>query len=155
MFKRSVAFALGLWGCHADSTVEAGPSAGAEVVFQAPAGEVTFTVEIADSPDERAMGLMNRYTLDAAAGMIFVFPSESIHDFWMKNTYISLDIIYLNAERQVIGIVDRATPLSETPVGVGQPSKFVIEIGAGLAAQHGITTGTPTRFVQVPDTTER
>jgi uncharacterized membrane protein (UPF0127 family) len=116
------------------------------VVFVTSAGEVTVSVEVADTPAATSRGLMFRRELPRDAGMLFVFDGEEPHQFWMKNTYLPLDMIFVSARLEVVGVVADAEPLNETPVGVGKPSKYVVEVNAGFARDRGIVPGTKVRL---------
>ena len=107
---------------------------------------VVFHVEVADNPAKRAMGLQYRRELGRDRGMIFLFPSEAPQSFWMKNTSIPLDMIFINRDRKIAGIVEQTVPFSLDSRSVGVPSQFVLEINGGLANQHGIQTGDRVRF---------
>ena len=98
---------------------------------------VSFVVEIADTPSKREMGLQYRRDLAADRGMIFLFPAESQQSFWMKNTPLPLDMIFINRERKIVGIVEQTVPFSLDPRSVTAPSQFVLEINGGLAKRHG------------------
>lgn len=101
-----------------------------------------ITAEIADEPQEHAQGLMYRKDLPEGEGMLFIFSSESDLTFWMKNTYIPLDIIFLNKEKEIIKIHKNATPLnSEILYPSDGPAQFVIEINGGLTEEWGIKEG--------------
>lgn len=113
-----------------------------QVVFHATQGDVIVTVEIADSPGERSQGLMNRQTLGADRGMIFMFPSDDVQSFWMKNTLIPLDMIFVNSALEVVGVVASAEPMTTTPRTVDAPSAYVVEVNGGFAAANGIANGT-------------
>ena len=112
-------------------------------VFAAAGGSVRVELEVAATAAERARGLMYRRRLAADAGMLFLFPDAQLRTFWMRDTYLSLDILFIGPQRRVVGLVVAAEPLSEAPRGVGVPSKYVIEVTAGFAAAHGIGVGTP------------
>lgn len=118
------------------------------VVTLAPTGlpEVDVRVELAQTDAERVRGLMYRTELAADAGMLFVFPFDAEHSFWMKNTYIPLDMIFIGSDLRVVGVVADAEPLTTTSRTCGLPSRYVLEINAGLAARHGITPGTAVRW---------
>ncbi|PSJ36551.1 DUF192 domain-containing protein [Allosphingosinicella deserti] len=98
----------------------------------------TFTVEVARSQDEQAYGLMNRQQLAPAEGMVFPFAPPRPASFWMKNTLIPLDMIFVRADGTIARIAT-AQPLSLKPVGVGEPVLAVLEIAGGRAAELGIT----------------
>jgi uncharacterized membrane protein (UPF0127 family) len=78
--------------------------------------------------------------------MIFLFPAEAPQTFWMKNTPIPLDMIFIDHDRKIVGIVEQTTPFSLDPRSVGVPSQFVLEINGGLAKRYGIQTGDRVRF---------
>jgi uncharacterized protein len=111
---------------------------------------VSFTVEIADTPSKRETGLQYRRDLAADRGMIFLFPAESQQSFWMKNTPLALDMIFINRERKIVGIVEQTVPFSLDPRSVGAPSQYVLEINGGLAKRHAIKAGDAVRFDGIP-----
>jgi uncharacterized protein len=111
-----------------------------------PGRQVSFQVEVADTPSKRAMGLQYRKELGQDRGMIFLFPAESPQSFWMKNTPIPLDMIFINRERKIVGIIEQTVPFSLDSRSVGVPSQFVLEINGGLAKRHGIQVGDSVRF---------
>lgn len=102
---------------------------------------VPIPVEIANTPEKRSFGLMFRKDLPAAQGMLFVFPREEPLSFWMKNTPLPLDIVFISAARTVINIVANTTPFSENPLPSGAPAQFVLEVHAGFCQRYGITAG--------------
>ncbi|MCK5688743.1 DUF192 domain-containing protein, partial [Myxococcota bacterium] len=79
-------------------------------------------------------------------------PTESIQSFWMQNTYIPLDMIFISANKEVVGVVHDAEPLTLTSRRVDIPSLYVVEVNAGLAARFDIQSGTHVAFENVPDT---
>lgn len=104
-------------------------------------------LEVADTDEERRVGLMNRRDLDEGSGMLFRFEGEyDAGCFWMKNTYIPLDIIWLDDDKKVIYVHKNATTLSETPICPASNGKYVIEINAGRAEQLGLELGAQVRF---------
>ena len=113
-------------------------------------GRPVFYVEVADTPQKRTMGLQYRKELGAERGMIFLFPAESPQSFWMKNTPIPLDMIFIDRERRIVGIVERTVPFSLDSRSVAAPSQFVLEINGGLAKKHGIQIGDTVRFEDIP-----
>ena len=108
--------------------------------------ELTFQVEVADTPAKRELGLQYRRDLAPDRGMIFLFPSESEHSFWMKNTPIPLDMIFINRDRKIVGIVEQTVPFSTDSRSVPGLSQFVLEINGGLSKRHGIKAGDSVRF---------
>jgi uncharacterized membrane protein (UPF0127 family) len=107
---------------------------------------ITFVVEVADTAAKRELGLQYRHDLPADRGMIFLFPREADQTFWMKNTPIPLDMIFINSQRQIVGIAEEAVPFSLDPRSVGRPSRFVLEINGGLSKRYGIKAGNSVRF---------
>jgi uncharacterized membrane protein (UPF0127 family) len=126
------------------------PTSPAAVAIDAGGRKVVFRVEVAVTPEEHARGLMYRSRLATDAGMIFVFEQPSIQRFWMKNTLIPLDMIFIGKNRKIVGIVEDAAPETETERMVGAPSQYVLEIGGGLAAQLGIHAGETVDLQNVP-----
>lgn len=114
-----------------------------ELFLQHPAGGRTPTVsaEVAATEGERSLGLMYRRELGETNGMLFLFPSESPRQFWMKNTYVELDIIYLDRSFTVVSIVKKATPLTESPRASEKPAQYVLELRGGTADRWGIVPG--------------
>lgn len=100
-------------------------------------------VEIASDDDSRERGLMWRRSLVPGEGMLFVFPEAAEHSFWMKNTLIPLDMVFIGEDRRVVGVVANAEPGNLTPVGPQAPSVYVLEVPGGWATQLGIADGSP------------
>lgn len=101
----------------------------------------SFTVEVVGTTTEQAKGLMFRTELPDNAGMIFPFPEPRIASFWMKNTVIPLDIIFVRADGTIESIADNTIPYSIDPVASGEPVTAVLELRGGLAAELGISAG--------------
>lgn len=89
---------------------------------------------------------MHRPGLDKGSGMVFLFEEPEIQTFWMKNTLVSLDMIFIGADMTVVGVVEKTTPGSLAPCAVDEPSQYVLEVEAGFAERHGIGAGTGVRF---------
>jgi len=104
-------------------------------------GARQFKVELADSDAEIAKGLMDRRSLDDDKGMLFVFDDEKPRSFWMKNTLISLDMIFIRSDGKVTSIYRRAQPGDLTPIPSDGPSRAVLEIKGGMADILGISVG--------------
>lgn len=105
-------------------------------------GSHVFAVEIADSAAERSVGLMNRSSMDTDAGMYFIWGDENVQNsFWMENTYIPLDIIFIDENRQILYIAANTTPLSAEHITPPSPYRTVLEINGGEAAARGIEVG--------------
>ena len=73
--------------------------------------------------------------------MLFIFAEDRDHEFWMKNTFIPLDMLFIAADGRVVGVHADATPLSTARIAAGTPSRFVLEVAGGFAARHGIAPG--------------
>jgi uncharacterized membrane protein (UPF0127 family) len=103
-------------------------------------------VEVAATPEARTRGLMWRTELAAGKGMLFLFPEEEVQSFWMRNTLIPLDMIFINTGMKVAGIVERAEPRTTAPRSVGLPSQFVLEVPGGWSQSVGVTKGSTVEF---------
>jgi hypothetical protein len=126
------------------------PATSAQVVLMPPGREpITVKVEIADDNAERARGLMFREQLAADAGMLFLFEQPQQLAFWMRNTYLPLDMIFIEPSMAILGIVENAEPRTDTSRSVPGTSQYVLEVNAGFSRQHGLTPGTMVRFVGV------
>lgn len=115
-------------------------------------GELSFTdnkgdsiaqidVEIADDDEQRSTGLMFRDKMSENQGMLFLFDSEIPQAFWMKNTILPLDIIFVNAKMEIVKIHKNAEPYSEKSLPSEKPSQFVVEVNAGYCEKFGIKEG--------------
>lgn len=103
--------------------------------------EHRFTVELAETPEQREQGLMFRKTLAADAGMLFDFKESQDVSFWMKNTLIPLDMLFIASDGRIARIAQRAVPLSTAPISSGAPVLAVLEVNGGTAARLGIKPG--------------
>lgn len=134
---------------------DATPSANAAVVFTMSDGkELRVPVEVARTAEERRVGLMYRQHLPPDAGMLFLFEADEIHSFWMKNTLIPLDMIFIRADLTVAGTVENAEPRTLTGRTIGKVSRHVLEVNGGWARAHGVVEGTKLRFDQIPEERE-
>jgi uncharacterized membrane protein (UPF0127 family) len=104
-------------------------------------GVHTFVVEMALTPEDQAKGLMFRRELPEGQGMLFDFQREQPTAFWMKNTYVSLDMIFIRADGGILRIAENTVPLSETLVPSGGPVRAALEVVAGTAKKLGIAPG--------------
>lgn len=114
-------------------------------------GAARFTIEVADDPKERSLGLMNRDSMAKSAGMLFVYDRPQKTVFWMKNTLIPLDMIFADAEGVVTKVHENARPLDLTGIEGGDAVQFVLEINGGLAGRFGISEGTRMRHPAIED----
>jgi hypothetical protein len=104
-------------------------------------GEHAFMVEMAVNDDERARGLMFRKEVPEGKGMLFDFQTEQHVAFWMKNTYVSLDMIFIRANGVILSIAENTPVLSLEPIPSGGPVRGVLEVAAGTAKKLGIKPG--------------
>jgi uncharacterized membrane protein (UPF0127 family) len=121
-------------------------SSGPRVIL--PNGSV-IVVEVVADDESRAQGLMYRDHLDPAAGMLFLFGEDQRHSFWMKNTRIPLDMIFIDANRRIVGIERDVPPckVQDCPsYGPDADSRYVLELAGGVAKQHGLKDGDVLRF---------
>lgn len=108
--------------------------------------ELEVEVEVVRTEPERQRGLMYRRHLAPDRGMLFLMEEETIHSFWMKNTYIPLDIIYIASDMTVAGIAENAEPLTLDHRVVDRASLYVLEVNGGWSAKHGVREGSKVRF---------
>ncbi|MGB3247510.1 MAG: DUF192 domain-containing protein [Sulfitobacter sp.] len=113
-------------------------------------GQARFTVELAETPEEQRTGLMNRPSMPASAGMLFVYDQPQTLSFWMRNTLIPLDMVFIDAHGVVQNIHHSAIPLDETSIFGGNDLLAVLEINGGLAKRMGITVGSVLRHPLIP-----
>lgn len=116
-----------------------------EVSLRGPWGEARFGVELAVTAQERSRGLMHRESLSQSRGMLFVYPRPGAVGFWMKNTLIPLDMIFLDEAGRVVKVHHEAQPHDQTVIRGGGDVKAVLEINGGLARRMGIAAGSEMR----------
>lgn len=148
-------------GCHAQ--LNGSESAAAPVVaeqqnpallpltIQAASGRHAFRVEVARTDEEQAQGLMFRTSLPDDGGMLFPFDPVRPASFWMKNTVISLDLLFVRADGSIARIAANAVPYSLDPIVSGEPVKAVLELAGGKAAALGIAEGDHVSWAGGPD----
>lgn len=120
------------------------------VELRGPFGTASFHVEIADDPGERAQGLMFRESLPASGGMLFIYERPQQVAFWMENTLIPLDMIFLDAAGRVVKVHENAVPRDRTPIPGEGEVLAVLEINGGLARAIGIAPGAELRHPALP-----
>ncbi len=106
----------------------------------------SFVIELADTDNTRALGLMHREHMADDEGMLFVFPDTQRRAFWMKNTLIPLDILYFDQNQKLVSISENTPPCKNTTTRCpnypsAKPAKYVLEINAGLSQQYGFKSG--------------
>jgi uncharacterized protein len=122
----------------------------APLVAETSAGERRFSIEIAATHAERSAGLMHRRIMPDDRGMLFVFEETRPVSFWMKNTPMPLDLIFIG-EDGVIGAIMQGIPFSEAPIGTPAPVRFVLELKAGTAQKAGIAAGDRLRHPRIDE----
>ncbi len=142
----ALAFAVAAGACAPQANTGGGNAAEQtlpteDLTIDTARGPVHFTVEIADDDAERARGLMFRQSLADDRGMLFHFQELERASFWMRNTVISLDIIFIGPDGRILNIAERATPYSEEPIPSAGMTRGVLEIRGGRARELGIQTG--------------
>ena len=103
-------------------------------------------IEVAENEQERTQGLMWRYSMADSLGMLFIFEKEKPQSFWMRNTYISLDIIFANEKFEIVTIQKYTQPLSDFPIPSDFPAKYVVETNSGFCDAHKIKVGDVLKF---------
>ncbi len=121
-----------------------------EVVVLSRAGPTPLAVEVAATDRSREIGLMFRRSVPEGHGMLFVFPESSVHTFWMKNTLVPLDMVFVGADLRIAGIVENAEPRTLTGRRVDAPSQYVLEVAGGTAFAHGWRAGDRLELHGVP-----
>jgi uncharacterized membrane protein (UPF0127 family) len=126
-----------------------GTSAGPAVTVHAGKGDAKVNVELALTPETQMRGLMFRTELDENAGMLFVFPEEKERTFWMSNTPIPLDIIYIRSDATIVSIAANTVPYSERTIPSRGAARYVLEVPGGWAERHGVKAGDRLTLPQV------
>jgi uncharacterized membrane protein (UPF0127 family) len=121
----------------------------AKVVITTPSGELAVNVEVVSTDAKIERGLMYREHLPPDDGMLFLLPIEKDWAFWMHNTLIPLDIIFIRKDMTIAGIAANAEPRTDTLRKVGEPSTFVLEVNGGYCASHGVAAQQKVRFENV------
>lgn len=128
----------------------------ARVIFESEDGTdgVEVEVEVAHTDATRRRGLMFRRSMPSDHGMLFLFDREEHQSFWMRNTFLRLDIIFLDGDRRVVGVIEDAPPLTTESRAVEADSQYVLEVHGGFSRTHGIGPGTRARFSDLPEDIE-
>lgn len=127
------------------------PRAEPQVVFESDTGPIRVSLEVVSTPAKIQRGLMHRRHLAPDRGMLFVFSSERVRSFWMKNTLIPLDMIFVKADMSIAGIERDTVPLSKESRSVGIATRYVIEVNGGWTAKHGVNTGSRVSLENLPE----
>lgn len=108
-----------------------------------------YDIELADTPYERQTGLMYRTEMNSNNGMLFIFEDSAIRSFYMKNTLISLDLIFLNESLEIISICKNTTPNNESSIPSLAPAKYVLELRSGQSELHQFTVGMKIKYTEL------
>jgi uncharacterized protein len=114
-----------------------------ELTFQNPSGTdlTKIDIQIANTEFDRELGLMFRKNMNENQGMLFIFPDIQIRNFWMRNTEIPLDMIFMDSSRTILNIAQNTTPYSDNSYSSVSPAKFVLEVNGGFTKQNDIRAG--------------
>jgi uncharacterized membrane protein (UPF0127 family) len=142
-FKQVAAFLVFLFLSLGPGALVAGPlPVDSERLFiDTSKGPVGFTVELALTPENRATGLMDRQRMAADHGMLFRFDQTRDVLMWVKNTPLSLDMLFIAENGRIARIAENTVPFSETIIPSGSPVRYVLELNAGTAAKTGVAVG--------------
>jgi uncharacterized membrane protein (UPF0127 family) len=122
------------------------------VVLRGADGEVEVRVEVVKKRAQRSRGLMYRERLDEDAGMIFLFREPEHQTFWMRNTLIPLDMIFIGSDKRVVGVYENAQPRTDRTRAVDGDSQYVLEVNAGFARRWGIGPGSRVELHGIDET---
>jgi uncharacterized membrane protein (UPF0127 family) len=138
------ALCVAVAACSSQSAQQ--PRSNTTVILQTANRAIRVEAEVVRTPEAREKGLMHRRELAAYRGMLFIFDREERQSFWMKNTYIPLDMIFISEGMRVVGMVEDARPVTTESRGVEAPSRYVLEVNGGFVRRHGIARGDRVRF---------
>jgi uncharacterized membrane protein (UPF0127 family) len=120
------------------------------LVIETAAGRHRFSIELALTDDQMAQGLMFRRQMAPDAGMLFVYERPQTAAFWMRNTFIPLDMLFIGADGRIVNIAERTVPQTDTPVPSNGPVKAVLELNGGTCQRLGIKAGDRVRYKIFP-----
>jgi uncharacterized membrane protein (UPF0127 family) len=112
-----------------------------ELVISSDSGHVKIDIQIANTEFDRQLGLMFRKNMEENQGMLFIFPDVKTRSFWMRNTEIPLDIIFIDPSKTILNIARNTTPYSDISYTSVAPAKYVLEVKGGFADRHNISSG--------------
>ena len=139
LFVLPVLLAIVLLGRAGDAQSQA--NAGAVVTVVSANGKHRFNVELAETPVQQEQGLMFRRAMAEDAGMLFIFPATAPQTFWMRNTLIPLDMLFITADGRIADIHERAVPMSDATITSKVPVLAVLELNGGTVSRLGIKLG--------------
>ena len=108
-----------------------------------------INIEIADDPESIEIGLMYRRNMSDSQGMLFIFPGSEPRSFWMRNTYISLDLIFIDSEQRIVNIQKNASPMSDKSLPSTAPAQYVLEVIGGFSDKYGLEAGDLISFERI------
>lgn len=150
-----LALALALSSCRPPKAPPAPPDPvklpQARLTVESRAGATALDVEVARDDPSRERGLMFRPAMPAGVGMLFIFRTSEPHVFWMKNTLVPLDMLFLDDHGRIVGIIENAEPLTLTPRDPHAPSRYVLEVAGGTAFAHGWRAGDKVDLPALPE----
>ena len=111
------------------------------LMIESASGRRAYAIEIADDASERAIGMMFRKSAPEGRGMLFDFGQNRLVTMWMRNTFVPLDILFIDQEMRIVKISAKAEPQSLAIIGSGEPVRFVLELAAGAALRDGLRCG--------------
>ena len=123
------------------STAACDSGSGPRVVLDGADGKIPVEVELALTPQDQARGLMYRESMPENHGMLFVFAEDRNRSFWMKNTPLPLDIIYIGADARIVSIAENTTPYSTRAIPSRAPARYVLEVNGGFCKRRGVEVG--------------
>ncbi len=120
-----------------------------ELTFADSSGTVItkINIQVANTEYDRELGLMFRKTMDENQGMLFIFPDVQARSFWMRNTLIPLDMLFVDSTKTVLNIAKNTTPLSDVSYPSSGPAKYVVEVNGGFCDRHNLTAGAKVNWV--------
>lgn len=145
-----IAITASALGCEPDA-----PPATREITFRGDGtldflrGDSVLTriaIEIADTDSSRTRGLMDRTSLPSRGGMLFIFDDEAPRNFWMRNTPLPLDLVFVRADGSIVNVVKQTRPFSDAGIASTGPAQYVVEVRAGFTARHGIDSTASIRW---------
>ena len=136
-----VAPVFGAPDAHAQAVAQPVVYDSAPLVIETATGPKSFQVELAMTPEQRMIGLMYRKSMPENAGMLFDFGSPRPVSMWMKNTYLPLDMVFIDYEGRISSVAADTVPLTETVISSEGPVRYVLELNSGIAAAMGLAAG--------------
>ncbi len=146
------------WGCKKNKPAEPEPEpkyefrhdGNLEIIGKNGAVKASFEIEIVEKEEEVMRGLKYRDAMAANQGMLFIFATPDYYDFWMQDTYLPLDMLFISLDKTIFQIHENAQPFSEQRISPTQPNSYVLELNAGIANKMNIKTGVRISWKSLP-----